>query len=48
MKMLDNTAMISGFSVPIDPPTFDQQPALRDKRRAVLIFTGINLVSDYQ
>ena len=48
MKMLDNTAMISGFNASTDPPTFDQQPALRDKRRAVLILTGINLVSKYQ
>lgn len=48
MKMLDNTAMISGFSVPMNPPTFDQQPALRDKRRTILIFTGINLVNKCQ
>ena len=40
-----DTSMFRGTNVPVDPPSFDQQPTLTDKRRIVLIFTGINLVS---
>lgn len=39
-----HTSMFQGTNVPVDPPTFDQQPTLTHKRRVILIFTGINLV----
>jgi hypothetical protein len=42
----DNTAMIvGGTNVPIEPPSLDQHPEVKQVRKLLLIFAGINLVN---
>ena len=43
--IVDNTTMIGGTNVPIEPPSMDQHPKLKRIRRHLLIFIGIDFVS---
>jgi hypothetical protein len=43
--LADNTAMIGGTNVPVEPPSLDQHPQVKKVRKLSLVFIGINLVS---
>jgi hypothetical protein len=45
--MADNAVMIGGTNVPIEPPSLDQHPEVKRVRRLLLIFIGIDLVSEF-
>lgn len=44
--LVDNAAIIRGAHVPVEPPSLEQNPELNRVRRHLLIFIGINLVSE--
>ncbi len=44
--LADNAAMIRGTNVPIEPPSLEQNPNVHHIRRLLLVFVGIDLVSE--
>ena len=43
--LADNAAMICGTNVPVEPPSLDQHPDVKQVRKYLFIFTGTDLVS---